>query len=372
MVSYIIKNSRPEAPVSSDKKPLPSIQVILAKKASFQPVIQAQGTVRAKREIELAPEVSGKIMWVSPAFAAGGFFKAGEVLVEIDPRDYEFAVARGRATVADARNTLALEQAEADQAENEWRALGQGKEASPLVLREPQMARARAKLSSAEADLNQALLDLERTRITAPFVGRIEEKKVDMGQYVSPGKVLAVLYSTDVAEISLPITDRQLGKINLKASYFEEEIENSVLDVRLTAEVGGKVREWFGKIVRTAGTVDRESRVLNVIVEVADPYVIVKGGAPLLNGLFVEAEIPGLEFQDVYELPRAALYNQTRVVVVDGDDSLRGRDVEILHSTRDKVILRGLKDGERVNISPLEILIEGTKVNWVRAEGNMP
>lgn len=364
VVSSIIKNSRPETPVNTVEKSLPSVWVIVAQKTSFQPIIQAQGTVRAKRQIELVPEVSGKIIQVSPVFAEGGFFKAGEILLEIDPRDYEFAVSRSRATVADARNTLALEQAEADQAENEWRALGQGKEATALVLREPQMARARAKLSSAQADLDQALLDLERTRITAPFEGRIEEKKVDIGQYVSPGNPLAVIYSTDVAEISLPITDRQLGKINLKSTYFEEKIENSTLDVRLTANVGGKAREWFGKIVRTAGTVDQESRVLNIIVEVANPYAIAKGGAPLLNGLFVEAEIPGIEFQDVYEMPRAALYNQTQVVVVDAQARLRSRDVEILHSTANKVILRGLKDGERVNITPLEILIEGTKVDW--------
>jgi len=220
-ISSVIRNSRPEIGVVTPVKKVTLIRGVIAKKTSFQPVIHAQGTVQAKRQIELVPEVAGKIIWVSPDFAQGGLFSKGDKLVLIDPRNYEFAVARAQASVADARNKLVLEEAEAELAKTEWEDLGGG-EASPLVLRVPQMATARAKLASAKADLDRALLDLERTVIKAPFDGRVEEKKVDIGQYVSLGSQLAVLYSTDVAEISLPLTDRELGKLDLQLIYGEQ------------------------------------------------------------------------------------------------------------------------------------------------------
>ncbi|HEC00745.1 MAG TPA: efflux RND transporter periplasmic adaptor subunit [Sphingomonadales bacterium] len=374
-ISSVIRNSRPEVGVVTPVKKVTLIRGVIAKKTSFQPVIHAQGTVQAKRQIELVPEVAGKIIWVSPDFAQGGLFSKGEKLILIDPRNYEFAVARAQASVADARNKLVLEEAEAELAKTEWEDLGGG-EASPLVLREPQMATARAKLASAKADLDRALLDLERTVIKAPFDGRVEEKKVDIGQYVSLGSQLAVLYSTDVAEISLPLTDRELGKLDLQLIYGEQNKNKKTLEkplaVRLYAPVGGKRRNWTGNIVRTAGTIDLNSRILSVIVEVKNPYKVHKGGAPLLNGLFVEAEIPGREMHDVYILPKSALYKQNRVVIVDQDDRLRSLEVEIIHSTSQHVVVRGLKDGQRVNTVPLDVLIEGTKVKWQLVEEDSP
>lgn len=363
VISGVIRNSRPDVVTAATVKITPVIMGIVARKTSFLPVIHAQGTVKAKQQIELVPEVAGKIIWVSPDFAEGGLFRAGETLVRIDPRNYEFAVSRARASVADARNILTLEKAEAELAKTEWEDLGTG-DASALVLREPQMESARAKLASAEADLNRAVLDLERTTLKAPFDGRIEEKKTDIGQYVSLGNNLAVLYSTDIAEILLPLTDKELGKLDLQLIYDDTAAALKPLAVRLFASFGGKRRSWHGKIVRTAGTVDLASRMLSVIVEVENPYQVSKGAAPLLNGLFVEVEIPGKEMQDVFILPRSALHNQNQVVLVDGDDTLRSHEIEILHSTRQKIIIRGLSDGDRVNISPLEILIEGTRVKW--------
>ncbi|NOZ65194.1 MAG: efflux RND transporter periplasmic adaptor subunit [Alphaproteobacteria bacterium] len=374
-ISSVIKNSRPEVDIITPVKKVTIIRGIVAKKTSFQPVIHAQGTVQAKRQIELVPEVAGKIIWVSSDFAQGGLFSKDDRLVLIDPRNYEFAVSRAQASVADARNKLVLEEAEAELAKTEWEDLGSG-EASPLVLREPQMATARAKLASARADLDRALLDLERTVIKAPFDGRVEEKKVDIGQYVSLGSQLAVLYSTDVAEISLPLTDRELGKLDLQLIYGEQNKNKKTLEkslaVRLYAPVGGKRRSWTGNIVRTAGTIDLNSRILSVIVEVKNPYKVHKGGAPLLNGLFVEAEIPGKEMHDVYVLPKSALYKQNRVVIVDQDDRLRSLEVEIIHSTPQHVVVRGLKEGQRVNTVPLDVLIEGTKVKWQLVEEDSP
>lgn len=366
IISNIVRNSRPAVAITAPVKTVMTIRGIIAKKTSFQPVIYAQGTVKAKRQIELVPEVAGKIIWVSPKFAEGGLFRKGETLVNIDPRNYEFAVSRSRASVADARNLLTQEKAEAELAKTEWEELGKG-EATALTLREPQVDSARARLASAEADLERALLDLERTTLKTPFDGRIEEKKTDIGQYVSLGNNLAVLYSTDTAEISLPLTDKQLGKLNMQSTY-DDASALKPLAVKLFGSFGGKRRSWQGHIVRTAGTVDLNSRMLSVIVEVVNPYEVRAGGAPLLNGLFVEVEIPGKEMHDVFILPRSALHNQTQIIIVDDNDRLRSREIEIIHSTPQRVIIRGLKDGERVNILPLEILIEGTEANWSLAK----
>lgn len=364
IASYIIRNSRPEATIVVPEKKLATIRGIIAEKTSFKPVIHAQGTVRAKQQIDLVPEVAGKIIWVAPSFADGGLFQVGDILVRIDPRNYRFAVARAQASVADADNSLALEQAEAGLAKSEWEELGKGGPANSLVLRKPQLAKAQAKLSSAKADLDRALLDLERTEVKAPFNGRVEKKNVDIGQYVTLGTKLAQLYSTDIAEVSLPLTERELGEVDMSPLYVGGAAHIKRLKVRLHADVGGKRRDWIGTLVRTAGSVDINSRVLSIIIEVKNPYQVKPGGAPLLNGLFVEAEIPGKKMDDVFLLPRSALRNQDEVVIVDKNDELRARKVEVVHSTPDEVVVRGLKEGMRVNISPLEVLVEGTKVKW--------
>ena len=363
VISSVIRNSRPVVATVVPEKKMVSIRGIVAKETSFKPVIKAQGTVKAKRQIDMVPEVAGKIIWVSEDFAQGGLFNKGDTLLLVDPRNYEFAVSRAQASVADARNSLILEKAEADLARDEWEELGGG-EATALVLREPQMESARAKLASAEADLQRALLDLERTTLKAPFEGRIEEKIVDIGQYVSLGTKLAVLYSTDIAEIALPMTDKELGKLDLQLIYDDKQASRKSLTVQLFASVGGKQRSWTGNIVRTAGTVDLNSRILSLIVEVEKPYRVRAGGAPLLNGLFVEAEISGKEMHNVFVLPRSALHTQNQVVIVDENDTIRARNIKIIHATQQQVIVRGLKDGDRVNISPLEVLIEGNKVKW--------
>jgi len=362
--SGMIRNSRPETALAVPQELPVAVRVIQVKKQSFRPTVRTQGSVGAKRRIELVSEVAGKIVGVADTFAVGGFFEEDDLLVEVDPRNYEFAVVRAAAGVEDARHKLALEQAEAVQARIDWQDLGDTSP-SELVLRKPQLKSMEAKLASAKADLARAELDLVRTRITAPFAGRLEEKRVDIGQYVSLGTKLAVIYSTNIAEIVLPITDRQLGTLDMRSS--SETGSNGPMDqvdVELSALVGGVRRTWTGKIVRTAGTLDPLSRVLNIIVEVAMPYRVASGGAPLINGMFVEAEIPGRAFNDVFIIPRTALADKGTVVIVDKDSRLRRRSVEILYTGQQRAVVRGLQDGDYVNISPLDAMIEGSKAKW--------
>ena len=362
LASRMIKHSRPVAPAVASETKLASVRVITAKSTSFEPQIYTQGIVRPKRAIELVPEVAGKIIWVSPNFTNGGSYAKGETLVRIDPRNYEFAIERAKANVADASAKLELEIAEGNIARQDWDDISEGRAATDLALRKPQLAGAKAKLSSTIADIRKAELDLNRTNISAPFKGRVDVKRSDIGQYVSLGSNLADLYSTDIAEIHLPLTDKQLSKIDLQALYKKTSSKNKNLKVSLEANVGGVARIWQGYIMRTSGAVDQASRVFNIIVEVKNPYDIKQGGAPLLNGLFVKAKIAGIKIDDVVEVPRAAIRNQSQIVIVDGDNKMWSRPIEIVHNQAQSVLVRGISSGAKIVVSPLDVLIEGTEV----------
>ncbi|MCF6274423.1 MAG: efflux RND transporter periplasmic adaptor subunit [Robiginitomaculum sp.] len=361
----IISKMRPEAPVAERVDKRPGVTVINARPINYQPVIHTQGTVRPKTSIELVPEVAGKIIWVSPSFSNGGAYKKGETLIRIDPRNYEFAIEAAQANVANAQAALAREIAEGEIAKQDWDDISGGRAATDLALRKPQLAGAQATLASANAALNKAKLDLQRTNITAPFAGRVDVKRSGLGQYVSLGKVLADLYSTDAAEIHLPLTDTQMGKIDLDPSSTDGKLK-----VRLFANVGGKRQSWQGQLARTSGAVDQASRVLNLIVEVNDPYGVKNGGPPLLNGLFVEAEIPGVALGNVIQIPRKALRAGNRVVTLDTDNKIHSRTVELVHTAPGIALIRGIEGGTPIVISALELVIEGTQVDPSRSNAS--
>jgi len=362
-VSKVIRSSRPDTPVAEIADLVPSVRVMRTKTIQYQPMVYTQGTARPKREIDLVPEVAGKVVWVSPTFTEGGYFNAGDVLVRIDPRNYEFAIQRARAGLADAVSKLALERAEGDIASQDWAELGEGAP-SALTLREPQLAGAKAAMASAQAALDQAEVDLTRTQVRAPFNGRVDVKRIDIGQYVSLGTLLATLYSTDIAQVYLPVTDRQLGRLDLRPTYANDPRSDKETTVELSAMVGDKRRSWQGQIARTSASFDPKSRVLDVIVEVKNPYDVKPGGVPLIKGLFVDAKIPGIMVDNVVSIPNGALRNQSQVVVVDTDSKMWSRDVDVIHTGPQSVQVRGIEDGALIVTSPLEIMIEGTKVTW--------
>ena len=354
----MISKMRPEAPAAERIDKRLSVDVLTARLTSYQPTLHTQGTVRPKTSIELVPEVAGKIIWVSPSFSNGGAYKKGETLVRIDPRNYQFAIESAQANVANAEASLAKEIAEGEIAKQDWEDISGGRVASDLALRKPQLAGVRAALASANATLSKARLDLNRTNITAPFSGRVDVKRTGIGQYVSLGKVLADLYSTDAAEIHLPLTDTQMGKIDLDPSSTDGKLQ-----VQLFANVGGQRRNWQGQLARTSGAVDQASRVLNLIVEVKDPYGVKHGGPTLLNGLFVEAEIPGVALENIIEIPRKALRAGNRVVTLDSDNKIRTRNVDVVHTAQGIALIRGVAAGTPIVTSALEIIIEGTEVS---------
>ena len=266
------------------------VDVAQAKREQVTFVVRSQGVVAPRTRTTLVSEVSGLIVEVSPAFVAGGFFAKDDVLVRIDPRNYQTALKRATATVAQARTRVATENALAGYAYEDWERLrsleAADRPASDLTLRKPQLAEAVAQLESAEADFEKATEDLSRTVIRAPYDGMVREKRADIGQFVNTGTPVAETFATDYAEVRLPVPQKEL-------SYLDVPGRNgaATLPVALTAELGGKEHTWQAQIVRSEGVFDADTRALHLVAQVNDPYAA--GVEPLRIGTFVSAAIEG-------------------------------------------------------------------------------
>ena len=326
-----------------------------AKSENIQLQVRTQGESRPQIEIDLVPEVGGKIIYVSPNFVEGGIFKKGETLVRIEDADFKVAVIRAEAGIAQAQQVVVREQAEGAMARQDYAELGRG-EASSLALREPQLAQARASLQAAEAELESAKLNLARTSVKAPFSGRVRSKASDLGQFVTPGSRLGRVFSTGVAEVRLPLSDDQLSKLDLPLAFVTKDRATAPI-VDLSCIVAGERRHWKGRIMRTDSAYDTSTRALFAIAEVVDPYG--KGasedGVPLAPGLFVDADIAGKSFENVITIPRDGLRPQDEIYVVDDQGKAEIRKVTVLDATAERAVLTGgVTAGELVVLSPME------------------
>jgi RND family efflux transporter MFP subunit len=360
---------RPSVATHRPVKPAPLVRAVRAEPESIRLSIRTQGSVAPRTESDLIAEVSGRITWVSPSLAAGGFLDDGEPLLRVDPRDYEVAVARAEAALTRAESQLEL----ARRALERSLSLMKRGVASSAALDDAENAArvAEANRLEAEAMLTQARNDLERTRIHAPFEGRVRIKHVDVGQFVNRGAPVARIYAVDYAEVRLPIPDDAVAFVELPIDYRNEGTDGHQPEVVLKAEFGGQEHRWSGRIVRTEGELDPRTRMIHAVARIEDPY----GRSdqperpPLAVGLFVEAEIQGRRVDGVYSLPRSALRGSDRVVVVDGEGRAHLRRVVLLRRLPDRVLIRsGLEPGEQVVISPLALTVEGMRVE-VEADG---
>ena len=363
--------ARSDVETAPTKTPPPLIRAVDVRMESLELTVAAQGTVEPRTESDLIAQVSGQVVEVSPKFANGGFFEKGDVLIRIDPRDYELILATANVEVTQAQVRYSQEQEESEVAKAEWSKIGEG-EPSDLVLRKPQLAQARASLDAARARYRMAELSLERTEVRAPFDGRVRSKRVDVGQVIGPNNPLGRIYAVDYAEIRLPIPDPELKYLNVSL-YRSDQIE--IVDgprVDLHADFAGSRYTWTGRVVRVEGEIDPLTRMINLVARVDDPYGVPEDAVrpPLVVGLYVEADIGGKIVDNAIILPRAALRGTNRVLVVS-DGRLYFRDVVVLRADTERVIITsGLKPGERVCISPLDVVVEGMRVrSSVEVEG---
>lgn len=321
--------------------------------------IQSQGTVRPKLETNLSSEVNGRIVEVADNFVEGGFFNQGDLLVRVEQFDYLTNVKTAEASLANAQSALEEEKARGRVAEEEWRSFTSGK-APELGLRRPQLAGALATVRSAEAELERAKRDLARTEIRAPYAGMVKSRNANLGQFISRGTSIGVIYGTDIAEIRLPLTDNDLAFLPL--SDFSRNSEGP--EVVLTATVAGQIMQWPARLVRTEGVLDERSRVIYAVAEVTDPYQRdSRKHSPLRYGRFVQAQILGEATEQVIVIPRHLLLAQQQVLVVDKDSQLQFRQVVLERSDEHLAYIRsGFIEGDRLATSAIANPLAGTVV----------
>jgi RND family efflux transporter MFP subunit len=354
----LIASSRKAPPREARPALGPLVEVMPAQVTDVSVTVSGHGEVVAKVAVDVVPQVAGQAVEVHPALVAGGFFRAGQTLVVIDPRDYQLAVERAQASVARARVTLQREEAEAEVARQEWDELHPGEEpTSGLVVREPQIRQAEAELAAAMADLEYAKLNLERTRLSLPFDGVVVSESVDVGQFVGTSGPVARVYGTDVVEVRVPLDSRELAWFTVPVGR-----DNKGPRVELSARYGGRRHKWDGRLTRMEAEVDQSSRMVNVVVEVADPYEVVDERPALLPGTFVDVQISGRTLEQVVAVPRHAMRDGNRVWVYR-DGALRIIEVEVLRSDRQQsLIAAGLDDGDLVVVSSLDAVTDGMTV----------
>jgi len=329
--------------------------------------VSATGTIQPEREITLTPQVSGRVIWKADNFVPGGFFAAGDLLFRIEPVDYELALARAQAALAKAETELATTANRAAIARQEWETLTpEAGEPHPLVVFEPQLKEARGNLAAAHADLAQAQLNLARTELRAPFNCRVRSEQIDIGQYVKDGTGVAVLVGTDRAEVVVPLPLAELAWLDIPGRNEQRRGATAMIGL----EVAGRKHQWQGAVSRSLGEADPLGRMLRVVVEIDDPYHLQKMGTDLFSapknksvpifqpdlvpGMFVEIALAGTVLPKVTVLPRRAVRENGLVWLVDEDNRLRLREVEIVRAEREQVVVKsGLAPGDRVVLTDI-------------------
>ena len=356
-------DARPPAPI----KPLVQSQVVEMR--ALQLTAGAFGTVEPRSETDLVSEVSGRIVSTAQGMVTGGFFDAGEVLFEVDPTDYKIALELASAAVAKAASEVSFAQKDYDRQLD----LKQRQSASQALEDEAlkRLQFAKASYREAAARLESAQRDLVRTRVVAPYQGRVRSEKIDVGQYVSKGVAVAKLYATDYAEVRLPIQDQELAYLDVTLS--EQGIAKTARPkVTLSSNFAGEIQRWEGEVVRTEGEIDAVTRMVNLVAQIKAPYQTSVGGAPLAVGLFVEAEILGKRLPGVVKLPRTALRGDSAVFLIDAEQRLRRVRVKVVRREGDWVLIdEGLSNGDRVCLSAMEDGVEGMQVRIVETNAEV-
>lgn len=357
----IAQSKRPERKDTGTQAVL--VDTIPAEKTTLNLTVFSQGAVEPRTQTTLVAEVAGQIVSVSPNFIAGGFFRQGEVLLQIDPSDYETGLLRAQANLASRQARYADEKARSEQALKDWRNLGREGEPSDLVLRKPQLAEALAGVQASEAELKEAERDLQRTRIRVPYDGLVRNKQVDIGQYVAAGTPLGVTFAIDTAEIRLPLSAADLAFLDLPSATRLDQAHR--VPVTLKDESGSPEGTWQAQIVRTEGVVDQSSRVVYAVAEVIDPYGVLgrSDHSELRMGTFVRAEIQGMAVEDVVVLPRAVLRPEDTVLVANDQRQLEVRPVEVVRAEPRLVYISdGIEEGELVITTSMDAPIPGTRL----------
>lgn len=374
VIAIVIMNNGPKPKLKPPQAaPILNVEAQQLSPIKYQFELSSFGTVQPRTQTLLVSQVSGVITNVNHTFKDGGFFSRDEVLIEIDDRDYQAAAKVAKAELLQAELALEEEKARAKQAQIDWSRLGDGNPAPALVLREPQLAAAEAKRFSAQANYEKAQLDLERTKIRAPFDGRVKNTQVDLGQYINNNSALAEVFATDVVEIRLPLKNSELPLIDLPENYRNHKLTAEELpEVTIISDLGVH-NEWQGKIVRTEAAIDETSHQLYVIAQIQDPFAVQQlNKTPLKIGQYVTAKIQGKTLEQALVVPTSSVYQGTYVYIAE-QQQLQRRNISIAFQTSDDTVIKqGVNADDWVITSPMGQVSSGTKVSLINNPPSAP
>ncbi len=353
---------QPDAEKTSEPEAAIAVKTEIVNRAQLAMHVESQGIVAPRTRTRIVSEVSGLVLDVADAFVVGGTFKAGDMLLKLDPTDYEVALQRAEAKVISFKALMELENARSVQAEKEWGMTGRPTSEAPLLaLRRPYLLEAEANLLQAKAEVRQAEIKLSKTVIRASYAGMVSEKLADIGQFVTMGTAIGETFAIDFVEIRLPLSEKDLTMMDGLSS----QVELRKKQITLTGTVDGIVTSWLATLARSEGVVDELSRSQYIVARVADPYGLDDNDrqVPLRVGTFVKASIQGKVLKDVFKVPRSALLEGSRIGLVDDQALLKIISVEVA-STDDNhyYISEGLQDGHQIVTSALGTPIEGLKL----------
>lgn len=351
---------RPTAPVEKLEDRVERLEVITAKRGDYTPSVKTQAVVESRFNITIKSQVAGQVIYISPKFISGGFFDTGEVIMRIDPSDYELALAQAEVNVARAEQTLSLELEQGELARLDWEKYGEG-EPTDLVLRIPQIKTAEAGLKGAQAAYETQRIRLERTEVKAPFPLMIATKQVDLGQIVGNNQDLAAVFGTDEFEIRMPLSQKQMDLLSVKSVGILPDEEKLDIKVRDLTRDGNIV--WDAEITRIESNIDRQSRVYFGIGTVYDPMNLKadKDTPPLLPGVFVDLEVIGAKMENLFRLPTKAMRDDNNIYIYK-DEQLLTKPVEVLDRDQEMTtVISGIDDGEMIVITPPFSYVPGMK-----------
>lgn len=365
--------TKPTPEEKKDEFPPLSVNVVPSVLDEIQRFSLFQGEVRAKTNIDLISQVTGKVVRVSKKYIEGGQFRAGQEIVKIDDADYLVAFRSAEASVAEAKVQLDIELASAATNALEWQDL-QGLDitkASPLRLNKPQVDRARARFNVARAELASAKLNLDRTSISAPFDGRIESKGAELGEFVARGASVGRVFATSEMEIRIPMTDSQIADLGLIIGQNLNKDDAPMALIK--SQFGNQLHQWPGHLRSIDASIDKETRLLYATV-VADQLISETSdiGMPLAPGMFVDVELLGSDKVVGIRVPRSTLRNGNQIYVVE-EGKLVFHTVRTIYTSADIAVL-SLDDGDvqpdqQVVLSSVPGAFEGMSVE-IRAANN--
>jgi len=357
----VMKIFKPEIEKKEAVNIVSSVETISVQAIDFTPPITTEGMVLPQTKINISAEVAGKVVFVADNFKNGGAFAKDEVLLKIDPVDYQLAITRAQANISSQQANLDLQQAKSDLAKKDWVKYGKKGKPNALNLNIPQVDSAKAALLGAKADLKLAQRNLDKTIVTAPFDGVMLSKGSDLGQFVSMGVALASVASTEVAEIRVSLSDEQLimsGLVNF------DQTQN--VSVVITSEEIGS-QQWQGKLASIEAQRDARTLFNYAIIEVILPFT--QNVSALRFNTFVDVQFQGQTLESVYPISRSYMMLENKLKLLDSQSKLLIKSVEVVYSDDESFYVSGgLKDGDQVITTQLPGIKPGSLLNVVNQQ----